>query len=613
MLAIALALALAAPANAPANWNQPFAGSLNVDATKDGVIPRVANVDGVPYVAWRESSGAHDQIRVKQFSGGAWTAVGASLNIDTTKDADHPSITSIGGVPYVVWSESDAAAHTLIHVRRFTGGAWNAVGPALNTDTTKNANHPSIAGIGGVPFVAWEESNGTVTQIRVRQFNGATWTDVGTPLNVDLTKDAARPSIASIGGVPYVAWEESNGAVTQIRAKLFNGAAWTGVATPLNVDATKVASSPTIADVGGVPFVAWHESNGTHTLIDVKQFSGGAWTAVDGALNVDATKDAANARIANIGGVPFVAWEEFSGTADQIHVKHFVGGAWTAVSGALNVDATKSADSSSITSIGGVPYVTWFELDGARLQTRVKRLEPDILSESATPTTTGATLATQVNDFGVPLPIGFELGQTAAFGTQTALQTTPGGGVSTLTQAVGGLAPATAYAYRAFGSDTFRQTSLGSTQSFTTLAQPAVVRPAVTNLRQSASRWREGGALAKISRKRRPPVGTTFSFRLNKAATVRLAFTQRVAGRRVKGKCVAQTKRNRKKPRCTRTVTVGTLSFRGRAGTNKVRFQGRLSRRKRLKPGRYTLTVTARDSTGLQSAPRSVSFTIVKG
>jgi hypothetical protein len=137
-------------------------------------------------------------------------------------------------------------------------------------------------------------------------------------------------------------------------------------------------------------------------------------------------------------------------------------------------------------------------------------------------------------------------------------------------------------------------------------------RPVLTAVGQSASRWRKGNLLPKISRNA-PPVGTTFGFTLDKAATVRLVFTQLAAGRKVSGKCVTPTRANTKRPKCTRTVTVGTLSFQGHAGTNKIRFQGRLSSRRSLKPGRYTLSITARDSTGLQSAPQSLSFTIVAG
>jgi hypothetical protein len=51
----------------------------------------------------------------------------------------------------------------------------------------------------------------------------------------------------------------------------------------------------------------------------------------------------------------------------------------------------------------------------------------------------------------------------------------------------------------------------------------------------------------------------------------------------------------------------------GHAGTNKVRFQGRLSRTKKLQPGRYTLTITAIDSAGNRSNAKTTSFTIVRG
>jgi hypothetical protein len=53
------------------------------------------------------------------------------------------------------------------------------------------------------------------------------------------------------------------------------------------------------------------------------------------------------------------------------------------------------------------------------------------------------------------------------------------------------------------------------------------------------------------------------------------------------------------------------LSFTGHSGTNKVKFQGRISGAKKLKPGRYTLVIRASNSVGY-SSPRSLSFTIVK-
>jgi hypothetical protein len=134
----------------------------------------------------------------------------------------------------------------------------------------------------------------------------------------------------------------------------------------------------------------------------------------------------------------------------------------------------------------------------------------------------------------------------------------------------------------------------------------------VTGVGQSNSRWRGGNRLATYSRMKRPPVGTTFRFVLNQRAAVTFAFTQQVSGRKLRGKCVAQTNRNRRSPSCKRPVTQGTLTFTGRSGLNKVVFQGRISRSKKLPLGAYTLQITALNSAGKRSSPRTLSFSIVK-
>jgi len=61
----------------------------------------------------------------------------------------------------------------------------------------------------------------------------------------------------------------------------------------------------------------------------------------------------------------------------------------------------------------------------------------------------------------------------------------------------------------------------------------------------------------------------------------------------------------------TRTVVAGTLTFSAHTGRNKVRFEGSISKRKKLKPGSYTLLVTATAS-GEHSTPRTLHFTITK-
>ena len=135
----------------------------------------------------------------------------------------------------------------------------------------------------------------------------------------------------------------------------------------------------------------------------------------------------------------------------------------------------------------------------------------------------------------------------------------------------------------------------------------------VTYVRQSHKLWRAGTHLPTFARHpaARILIGTTFSFTLGEPARVIFDFTHQVLGRRVKGRCVALNARNRRKRPCTLTVRAGSLVFMGHEGDNKVFFEGVLARRKKLQPGRYTLTITATNA-GRRSRPQRLSFAIVK-
>ena len=103
-------------------------------------------------------------------------------------------------------------------------------------------------------------------------------------------------------------------------------------------------------------------------------------------------------------------------------------------------------------------------------------------------------------------------------------------------------------------------------------------------------------------------------FRLSEAASVRLTFSRALPGRRVRGACRKQTRRNRGRRRCTRFVNVrGAAITRSLgAGARRINFAGRISRRKSLKPAAYRLTVVGRDQAGNASRPDRARFTLLK-
>jgi hypothetical protein len=299
----------------------------------------------------------------------SWSPVGGALNVDPTKDAVSPSIATVGGVPYVAWREGTGLPG-LVRVARWSGSGWTAVGGVLNVDRTRNAFLPQIVDVGGTPWAVWEETNGAAYQVRVRRWDGSAWVSVGGSLNVDPTKTAVEPAIASVGGTPYDAWEEFNG-VNQIRVKRWDGSAWTSVGGALNADPTKAAFTPNIADVGGTPYVTWEE--GAVDQVHVKKWDGAAWADVGGVVNVDPSDLAADPWLASIAGAPYIAWREDAGSVEQVHVARLSGSSWTAVGGVLNLDPTKDANEPSIASIGGTPYVVWDDESNGGDEVRIAR------------------------------------------------------------------------------------------------------------------------------------------------------------------------------------------------------------------------------------------------
>lgn len=276
--------------------------------------------------------------------------------------------------------------------------AWHElVGGAnpVNHVSLSQGDHPSLAAVDGVPWIAWDESAGVSnSEIHVAKLNAAgdDWVEVGSPLNHSASANAVGPSLATIAGVPYVAWVEDDGTNLEARVAKLNGAGtgWTEIdagspANPINHDSGKSAGSVSLADVGGVPYLAWSEETGVNEAqVWVDKLSGGSWTQVGGTspLNYDPDQQAGGSVITAIGGVPYVAWVENYGNG-QVHVAKLNGSGtgWAMLgAGASPINrgdpqnAGLGAYGPDLIGVGGVPYVAWNEIvPSAPLEVYVSR------------------------------------------------------------------------------------------------------------------------------------------------------------------------------------------------------------------------------------------------
>ena len=265
---------------------------------------------------------------------------------------------------------------------------------------------------------------------------------------------------------------------------------------------------------------------------------------------------------------------------------------------------TPTANSAPDQIVRGPDGNMWFTEFAA---TKIARITtpPAATTTGASGVTAHSATITGTGD-GHAQPTSFHIEYGPVGGTTASTAEQPLGG-SSVAAALTGLTQGTTYQARVVVTNPTGSMA-GAFVQFTT----ASAAPVVSRARESAKRWRVGRSLPQISRKRRPPVGTTITFTLDQQAQVRFNFQVFQTGRKDIGGCAPKSKRNRNKPKCKRRVMIAALFFNGHAGVNKVRFQGRISRRKRLKPRAYVLAINAYNSAGQGSKTVRLRFTIVR-
>jgi hypothetical protein len=133
--------------------------------------------------------------------------------------------------------------------------------------------------------------------------------------------------------------------------------------------------------------------------------------------------------------------------------------------------------------------------------------------------------------------------------------------------------------------------------------------PTVSSLALAPTSFRAAKTGASILASR---VGTRVSHRLSEPSTMTFTVQRVRAGRRSGKRCVAPSRANRGKRRCTRLKAVpGSFTRAGIAGSNSFTFTGRMGG-KTLSRGSYRLVAIARDAAGNRSKPVARAFSIVR-
>ncbi|HEX2934481.1 MAG TPA: Ig-like domain-containing protein [Bacteroidales bacterium] len=265
----------------------------------------------------------------------------------------------------------------------------------ISSTTGANANYPSVAVFNGELYAIWQENFAGVDQIHVKKYNGSAWAAVGDPigqsqLNINAS-NAWSPKIVTYNGALYAAWYEYGDGITRIRVKKYNGSTWTFVEnytigdgrTNINNLPVALAIKVDIIVFNNELYATWVEtepSGSGKQQIRVAKYNGSVWSSIDGGtfwgINYDKAQNATNSTLCVFNNTLYAAWtENTASNVLQLRVKRYDGGSvWTFVDGngptGLNYSTTTTLYDGplSLSAYDGKMYAFWAEDNRVRVK-----------------------------------------------------------------------------------------------------------------------------------------------------------------------------------------------------------------------------------------------------
>jgi hypothetical protein len=465
--------ALALPTTATAAWESAGPDARISELGFNSAEAEIVDFGGTPWITYEGESSAGDGVSVHRLStaGTGFELVGQRLG--PTAGSDN-ALANVDGVPWVAWV-ADTPDDGQLRLNRWDGTDWVAVAvtdPALNQDPAADVTGVSATSIGGRPWVTWLEG-GLIRVVRLNDA-GTGWQQVATAVGGGAGNIDGPPVIASVGGVAHVAWGEAG--ETHVVRLSADGTSWATVGGgPVGTGQIYVH----LVDVDGVPWVTWSNPAGFTTEAAYLDAAGTAWVSAGSPIDSVPGDDTYAAGLSVVDGVPVVGWTEYNGANSEMRVARYDGdtGEWVEPVGGgspINADETFDTFAGTVGVAGGVPWTVWQEINAAsETIIHAKRLVPSAGPAHAFPLHDSAVLLATVDDYGLSLPFAFEYGSGTTLDRRTPQAKSGGLGTGAVAAHVTGLAPSTAYSQRAVSFDGVRPFAPGPGSTFTTLAAPA--------------------------------------------------------------------------------------------------------------------------------------------
>ena len=365
-------------------WVQ-IAPQLDIEGAYN-LIDAQSDRNGKVVVAYTQSLGASNRLKLQRWNGVAWEAAATDLVIDK-------ACTSIGTAmsfafdnanrPVVLsGNRSDPSNATFVSAQRFSGGVWQGLGPnngklpLISTFGGACASFPALAiGTDDAPVAAYGYDNNIVVQ----RFDGTQWKGLARPDTsgdvfplqngtYDLKVDAAGRTWFVTGSPLF------SGISAKVRRFNVATLTWDLIGGSLTQANTSGLDTPRLRfDAVGQPLIAWLAGVGTGGVSSagtaLYRYDGTAWTTTGGYQpEGNRTSNGPNdLGFAIFNGDALVSWTSYNPTrgGNGVIVQRNTSAGWTAV-GAGKGEVPQftfggvtevSSYSSKLVTVGGELYL----------------------------------------------------------------------------------------------------------------------------------------------------------------------------------------------------------------------------------------------------------------
>ena len=280
------------------------------------------------------------------------------------------SLSSDGTILAVGGTHNDGNGLTAGHVRvfEFSGGSWSQLGSDIDGEAAGDEFGESVSlssdgTILAVGAVGNDESGMTAGHVRVFEFSGGSWSQLGSDIDGEAAYDnfGQSVSLSSDGTILAVGGWGNDGTANgagHVRVFEFSGGSWSQLGADIDGEAgyNSFGEAVSLSSDGTILAVGAPDNDGTATNAGharVFEFSGGSWSQLGADIDGEAETDELGGSVSlssdgTILAVGAVGNDANGSSAGHVRVFEFSGGSWSQLGSDIDGEAANDRLGTSV-------------------------------------------------------------------------------------------------------------------------------------------------------------------------------------------------------------------------------------------------------------------------